>query len=258
MARIPGTLFSGTSAVVNGETEWTQNVGGAGGGGGGFPADSYSTGTIAAATLNAAYTITIGSGQNTSAFIVSGLTASGATLVLEGSNDNGVTWTNAFSANGGTGIITNTFTADGGFSANVAARTRLRLRVSIAGTGTITVSSNTSVATRGVTIDAPLPPGTNTIGAVLVAVLPATTDRSGTATTTSGGLNVPANANRRSLVGQNISGVAIGFNEQGGTAAIGTVGTYSVPAGSGFSISTNKLINFVAASGTAAVTMTET
>jgi len=88
--------------------------------------------------------------------------------------------------------------------------------------------------------------------------LPASTDRSGTATTTSGGLNVAANSARKSLVGQNISAVVIGFNEQGGTAVIGTAGTYTVAAGASFSISTNKLINFIAASGTAAVTMTET
>jgi hypothetical protein len=88
--------------------------------------------------------------------------------------------------------------------------------------------------------------------------LPASTDRSGTATTTSGGLSVAANANRKSLTGQNVSGVVIGFNEQGGVAAIGTAGTYTVAAGASFSISTNKLINFIAASGTAAVTMTET
>lgn len=89
------------------------------------------------------------------------------------------------------------------------------------------------------------------------STLPATTDRSGTATTTSGALKVDANANRRGLVGQNISTVNIGFNEQGGTAAIGTAGTYTVAPGTGFAISSNKLINFVAASGTAAVTMTE-
>lgn len=88
--------------------------------------------------------------------------------------------------------------------------------------------------------------------------LTAGTNRSGTATTTSGGLNVAANANRRSLVGQNISTVSIGFNEFGGAAAIGTAGTYTVPAGSSFSISTTNQVNFIAATGTAAVTMTET
>lgn len=88
-------------------------------------------------------------------------------------------------------------------------------------------------------------------------LLPAGTDRSGTATTTSGGLSVAANASRQGLVGQNVSSVNIGFNEQGGTAAIGTAGTYTIAPGVSFSISTNKQVNFVAASGTAAVTMTE-
>lgn len=110
----------------------------------------------------------------------------------------------------------------------------------------------------GTGANAPLGSASNpltTAGAM--APLPATTDRSGTATTTSGGLNVPANSARKFLVGQNISAVNIGFNEQGGTAAIGTAGTYTVPAGQSFSISSNKLINFIAASGTAAVSMTE-
>ncbi len=102
------------------------------------------------------------------------------------------------------------------------------------------------------------PVGTPAAVPTAPAALTATTDRSGTATTTSGtGLNVPANAARTFLVGQNISAVNIGFNEQGGVAAIGTPGTYTVAAGASFSISTNKLINFIAASGTAAVTMTE-
>lgn len=92
---------------------------------------------------------------------------------------------------------------------------------------------------------------------VQTGALPAGTDKSGTATTTSGGLTVAPNSARRGLVGQNISAVSIGFNEFGGTAAIGTAGTYTVAAGGGFSISTNRAINFIAASATAAVTMTE-
>lgn len=87
--------------------------------------------------------------------------------------------------------------------------------------------------------------------------LPASTDRSGTATTTSGVFNVPANSERKGLVGQNIGANNIGFNEQGGVAAIGTAGTYTVPPGSSFSVSTNKLVNFIAATGSTAVSMTE-
>lgn len=87
--------------------------------------------------------------------------------------------------------------------------------------------------------------------------LPAGTNRSGTATTTSGGLNVPANSSRYILLGQNVGTVNIGYNEFGGTAAIGSAGTYTVTPGSSFNISTSNQINFIAASGTPAVTMTE-
>lgn len=92
---------------------------------------------------------------------------------------------------------------------------------------------------------------------VVGGALPAGTDRSGTATTTSGGLTVAANAARRGLVGQNIGVNNIGFNEFGGTAAIGTAGTYTVAPGVGFSIATNRAVTFVAAGGNTAVTMTE-
>ena len=92
---------------------------------------------------------------------------------------------------------------------------------------------------------------------VATGALPAGTNRSGTATTTSGGLSVAANTARRFLVGQNIGANNIGFNEFGGTAAIGTAGTYTVPPGSSFSISTQNLVNFIAATGSTAVSMTE-
>lgn len=114
------------------------------------------------------------------------------------------------------------------------------------GAGTAATAQRVTYASDGATV--PVTQGALTAG----------TNRSGTATTTSGGLNVAANTSRRALVGQNISAVNIGFNEFGGTAAIGTAGTYTVPAGSSFSISTTNQVNFIAASGTAAVTMTET
>jgi hypothetical protein len=136
--------------------------------------DVAGVGTIAAATLNGAYVVPIANGQNTATMVMSGLTASGATLTLEGSNDGGTTWTNVFSPSGSTGALSNTFTADGSFSAGVAGRTRLRLRVSTAGTGTIGIASNLSAAVREVRLDAPLPPGPNTIGAVNVVTAAAT------------------------------------------------------------------------------------
>lgn len=113
------------------------------------------------------------------------------------------------------------------------------------GAGTAATAGRVTYASDGATV--PVTQGALTAG----------TNRSGTATTTSGGLTVATNANRRFLVGQNISAVVIGFNEFNGTAAIGTAGTYTVAAGSSFSISTTNAVNFIAASGTAAVTMTE-
>lgn len=89
------------------------------------------------------------------------------------------------------------------------------------------------------------------------AALTAGTNRSGTATTTSGGLSVAANSARKGLVGQNIGANNIGFNEFGGTAAIGTAGTFTVTPGTSFSISTTNLVNFIAATGNTAVSMTE-
>jgi|688.fasta_scaffold967208_2 hypothetical protein len=94
-------------------------------------------------------------------------------------------------------------------------------------------------------------------GGILPVAGTTATNRSGTATTTSGGLSVAANTARKALVGQNVSSVNIGFNEFGGTAVIGAAGTYTVAPGLSFSISTSSLVNFIAASGTAAVSMTE-
>lgn len=84
------------------------------------------------------------------------------------------------------------------------------------------------------------------------------TDLSGTATTTSGGFNLPADATRKpgDVQGQNVSANTIGFNEFGGTATIGSAGTYTVPAGATFSITTNRQVNFIAATGNSAVTIT--
>ena len=89
------------------------------------------------------------------------------------------------------------------------------------------------------------------------APLGASADRSGTATTTSGGLTVAGNPARRGLIGQNVGTNSIGFNEFNGTAAIGTPGTYTVPPGASFSISTANTINFVASTGNTPVTITE-
>lgn len=86
--------------------------------------------------------------------------------------------------------------------------------------------------------------------------LPAATDRSGTATTTSAQL-AAANAARRGLEIQNIGANNIGINEFGGTAAIGTAGTYTVTPGSSIRVRTNRAINVIAATASTAFTATE-
>ncbi len=97
-------------------------------------------------------------------------------------------------------------------------------------------------------VDGTLSAGAATAGANL----------SGTATTASGAFNIPANAARKpgDVQGQNVGQNTIGFNEFGGTAAIGSAGTYTVPAGATFSITTNQLVNFIASGGNSAVTIT--
>lgn len=86
--------------------------------------------------------------------------------------------------------------------------------------------------------------------------LPAGTDRSGTATTTSGQL-AAANTSRKGLNIQNIGANNIGVNEFGGVAAIGTAGTYTLLPNATMSIRTNRQINVIAATGNTAYAATE-
>lgn len=88
------------------------------------------------------------------------------------------------------------------------------------------------------------------------APLAAGTDRSGTATTTASVL-AAANTSRRSLTIQNIGANNIGINETGGTAAIGSPGTYTVAPGSTVSVSTNRAISVIAATAATEYTATE-
>ncbi len=128
--------------------------------------DVRGTLTVAAATANAAATVLLANGVGTVGFTVSGLTASGATLAVEGSNDGGTTWSAVNTVSAGTGTLSSALTADGQFSVAGAGRTALRLRVSAVGAGTITVVSSASVGTRDVALAAPLPPGSNNLGTI--------------------------------------------------------------------------------------------
>lgn len=88
------------------------------------------------------------------------------------------------------------------------------------------------------------------------ATLPAGTDRSGSAGTTSAQI-VAANSARRGLEIQNIGANNIGINEFGGTAAIGTAGTYTLAPGASLRVRTNRAITAIAATAATAFTATE-
>ena len=104
------------------------------------------------------------------------------------------------------------------------------------------------------------PTNTATFGLPLADVgsaqrLMAGTDFSGTAGTSSTQL-APANALRRGLNIQNVSANTIGINEFGGTAAIGSAGTYTVAAGASVNVRTNRQVNVIASAAGSAYTAT--
>ncbi len=93
---------------------------------------------------------------------------------------------------------------------------------------------------------------------IALSTLPAGTDRSATITT--GGTAqqlAAANASRKSLTVQNISDADMWINEIGGAAAVDTAGSWKVPAGSVFSVSTNRAVSIVAAATGKKFTATE-
>ena len=87
-------------------------------------------------------------------------------------------------------------------------------------------------------------------------ILRSGTDRSGTAGTGSTSL-AAANPKRRGLNIQNISANNLGVNEFGGTAAIGSPGTYTIPAGGSMNVRTTQAIMVTASGAGSAYTATE-
>lgn len=93
---------------------------------------------------------------------------------------------------------------------------------------------------------------------IALSTLPAGTDRSGSIT--DGGTAqqlAAANVSRKCLTVQNISDADMWINEIGGTAAVDTAGSWKVPAGSVFSVSTNRAVSIVAAATGKKFTATE-
>jgi hypothetical protein len=132
-------------------------------------ADTQVTGLSLSATSTAnAIPVALQNSRGTVGWTVTGLTASGATLVAEGANDGGASglWSAINSTAPGGGVLSPTVTADGNFRVNAGGHSTVRLRVSTVGTGTITVSYDASSATSVVALSAPLPPGANAIGSV--------------------------------------------------------------------------------------------
>jgi hypothetical protein len=84
------------------------------------------------------------------------------------------------------------------------------------------------------------------------------TNRSGSITL-GGTAQVLAAANdfRRALTGQNISSGDLWINEIGGTAAADTAGSYKIPSGATFEVSTRRAISIIGATTGQKFTATE-
>jgi hypothetical protein len=105
-----------------------------------YQPDSLASGSIAAATLNASYTVNLANAEGVVGLNLSGLTASGATLTAEAA-DNSANWypINLFSSVAGT--PSTTATVDGNYKVNASGHSSIRLRVSTVGTGSIAVAT---------------------------------------------------------------------------------------------------------------------
>jgi hypothetical protein len=129
--------------------------------------DVRASATISSGTLNAAVTVNLNNGEGVTAFAVSGLTGSGATLTIECSDDAGTTWAACNGIQPATGNLITTLTTDQQFRVNTGGRTNARVRVSTAaGAQTITVATNASSVSSAVALSSPLPAGTNFLGSM--------------------------------------------------------------------------------------------
>jgi len=173
-------------------------------------ADTAATGLSLAATLNTAITVPT-PGRATFAWTYNGLTASGATLTPEASDDSGVTWSTVNCVQPVTGALVTAIATDGQCRINAAARTTMRLRVSTAGTGTVTVAWNASSETGLVAMSAPI---------TAAPVIPRDLD---VATVTTGGTAVTALAAGNAAKGGFIKAVSAILCIRDSTGTAGTV-----------------------------------
>jgi hypothetical protein len=127
--------------------------------------------TLSLTTLNNTFAIAVANGVSTVAFEVTGLSASGgAVITAQSSTDGGTNWnTKTINVPQTSGALATTLAADGGCRVDIAGHTNFRFIVTTIGSGTATISYSASVAAGIVSLGAPLPPGTNAIGAVTFA-----------------------------------------------------------------------------------------
>src|SRR5579871_1785087 len=86
------------------------------------------------------------------------------TIIFEGTND-GTNWFSLQALTPTTGVLSSTITANGNWYISSAGLAQVRTRCSVTGTGTATVTINASIGDGNVLV-APLPTGSNVIGAV--------------------------------------------------------------------------------------------
>ena len=134
-------------------------------------ADVLSSGSIAAATLNNAYTVQLANGEGVVGANVSGLSGTGAVLAVEAQSGGPTSpWLGATAVLPG-GVLSSTLTSDGNFKINSSGHTAVRLRVSTAATAAaaVAVASVASSSAGLMGLSAPLPAGGNQLGSVLSA-----------------------------------------------------------------------------------------
>jgi hypothetical protein len=118
-------------------------------------------------------------GTATTMFAVTGSWT--GTLVFEGSVD-GTNFVAVSAENTSTGTLVASTTANGTFSVSSAGYQLVRIRGNTVATGSAAIAINAAVGLQGVSVDAPLPTGSNVIGGVTISGTPAVTVSSGTVT----------------------------------------------------------------------------
>ena len=187
--------------------------------------DKSATGlSLNSATANAAITVPVNN-RGTTSFVFTGLTASGATLTFEASDNGGTTWASINCVGPTTGSFSSTANADGQCRTNSSGRTAVRARVSTTGTGTITVSWNSSVVSGLIALSAPapvIPSVTHGKAYLALAANTSTALSSATPASWSGSLTFPLSSGVLSIQSISANTASTWLCNGGGTCALNT------------------------------------